>query len=41
MGSQPEFRLGNLHPAVQWAEEESEVDAKELAKVHNQYAYEY
>ncbi|XP_057769631.1 uncharacterized protein LOC130989623 [Salvia miltiorrhiza] len=33
VGSQPEFRLGSLHPAIQWAEEDSEIDAKELAKV--------
>ncbi|KAK6155024.1 hypothetical protein DH2020_009272 [Rehmannia glutinosa] len=33
VGSQPEFRLGNLHPAVQWAEEEHGIDAKELAKI--------
>lgn len=31
----PEFLLdGSLHPAVQWAEEEPEIDPKELAKVH-------
>ncbi|KAH6791963.1 hypothetical protein C2S52_002440 [Perilla frutescens var. hirtella] len=33
VGSQPDFRLGNLHPAVQWAEEEPEIDPRELAKV--------
>ncbi|XP_011098736.1 uncharacterized protein LOC105177319 [Sesamum indicum] len=33
VGSQPDFRLGNLHPAVQWAEEEPEIDPKELAKI--------
>ncbi|KAL1538773.1 hypothetical protein AAHA92_27477 [Salvia divinorum] len=32
VGSQPEFRLGSVHPLVQWAED-SEIDAKELAKV--------
>ncbi|XP_042023362.1 uncharacterized protein LOC121770663 isoform X1 [Salvia splendens] len=32
VGSQPEFRLGSVHPIVQWAED-SEIDAKELAKV--------
>ncbi|XP_073159090.1 uncharacterized protein [Henckelia pumila] len=33
VGSQPDFRLGNLHPAVQWAEEDPEIDPKELAKI--------
>ncbi|KAL6551603.1 hypothetical protein OROGR_007757 [Orobanche gracilis] len=33
MGIQPEFRLGNLHPAVQWAEEETATDPNELAKI--------
>ncbi|CAA2997186.1 heterogeneous nuclear ribonucleo Q-like [Olea europaea subsp. europaea] len=34
VGSQSDFRLGGkLHPAVQWAEEECEVDPTELAKV--------
>ncbi|KAI3452229.1 hypothetical protein Pfo_008894 [Paulownia fortunei] len=33
VGSQPDFRLGNLHPAVQWAEEEPEIDPKELSKI--------
>ncbi|XP_047961022.1 uncharacterized protein LOC125205889 isoform X2 [Salvia hispanica] len=32
VGSQPEFRLGSVHPIVQWAED-AEIDAKELAKV--------
>lgn len=34
MASQPEFRLGNLHPAVQWAEERPEIDPAEHSKVH-------
>ncbi|KAL2523046.1 putative RNA-binding protein 46 [Forsythia ovata] len=34
VGSQSDFRLGGkLHPAVQWAEEECEVDQTELAKI--------
>lgn len=34
VGSQSDFRLGGkLHPSVQWAEEECEVDPTELAKV--------
>ncbi|KAL6526358.1 hypothetical protein OROMI_029998 [Orobanche minor] len=33
VGIQPEFRLGNLHPAVQWAEEETATDPNELAKI--------
>ncbi|KZV42767.1 hypothetical protein F511_07464 [Dorcoceras hygrometricum] len=33
VASQPDFRLGNLHPAVQWAEEDPEIDPKELAKI--------
>ncbi|GFQ07490.1 RNA-binding protein 47 [Phtheirospermum japonicum] len=33
VGIQPDFRLGNLHPAVQWAEEETTVDPNELAKI--------
>ncbi|CAK9186022.1 unnamed protein product [Ilex paraguariensis] len=34
VGSRPDFLLGgNLHPVVQWAEEELETDPKELAKV--------
>ncbi|KAL3629438.1 hypothetical protein CASFOL_026660 [Castilleja foliolosa] len=33
VGIQPEFRLGNLHPAVQWAEEETTIDPEELAKI--------
>ncbi|CAH9067692.1 unnamed protein product [Cuscuta europaea] len=32
-GSNTEFLLGNLHPAIQWAEDESEIDKKELAKI--------
>ncbi|GER45311.1 heterogeneous nuclear ribonucleoprotein A1 [Striga asiatica] len=31
--SQPDFRLGNLHPDVQWAEEENEIDPNEHAKI--------
>ncbi|KAL8471708.1 hypothetical protein ACS0TY_028455 [Phlomoides rotata] len=33
VGSQPDFRLGSLHPAVQWAEEEPEIDPEEHAKI--------
>ncbi|KAL8044176.1 hypothetical protein ABFS82_08G029800 [Erythranthe guttata] len=33
VGSQPDFRLGNLHPAVQWAEEGHEKNPSELAKI--------
>ncbi|XP_051118806.1 uncharacterized protein LOC127243013 [Andrographis paniculata] len=33
VGSQPEFRLGNLHPSVQWAEHDPETDPREHAKV--------
>ncbi|CAA0828376.1 RNA-binding (RRM/RBD/RNP motifs) family protein [Striga hermonthica] len=33
VGCQPDFRLGNLHPVVQWAEEEREIDPNELAKI--------
>lgn len=33
-GSRPEFVLGgNLHPSVEWAEEDAEIDPKELAKI--------
>ncbi|XP_042020907.1 uncharacterized protein LOC121768452 [Salvia splendens] len=32
VGSQPEFRLGSVHPIVLWAED-AEIDAKELDKV--------
>ncbi|XP_073286430.1 heterogeneous nuclear ribonucleoprotein Q-like [Primulina huaijiensis] len=39
VGSQPDFRLGNLHPAVQWAEEDPEIDPKELAKVMTYSGY--
>ncbi|KAG8384630.1 hypothetical protein BUALT_Bualt04G0137900 [Buddleja alternifolia] len=33
VGSQPDFRLGSLHPAVQWAEEQADTDPEELAKI--------
>ncbi|XP_019157121.1 PREDICTED: polyadenylate-binding protein, cytoplasmic and nuclear-like isoform X2 [Ipomoea nil] len=33
LGTSSEFLLGNLHPAIQWAEEEQEIDQKELAKI--------
>ncbi|XP_015064509.1 uncharacterized protein LOC107009680 isoform X1 [Solanum pennellii] len=34
VGSQSDFLIGgNLHPSVQWAEEESEVDPNELAQI--------
>lgn len=34
MGSKPDFVIGgNLHPTVQWAEEEAEVDPTVLAKI--------
>ncbi|KAK4712384.1 hypothetical protein R3W88_006897 [Solanum pinnatisectum] len=34
VGSQSDFLIGgNLHPSVQWAEEESEVDPTELAQI--------
>ncbi|CAA0820281.1 RNA-binding (RRM/RBD/RNP motifs) family protein [Striga hermonthica] len=31
--SQPDFRLGNLHPDVQWAEKENEIDPNEHDKI--------
>nr|GMD01066.1 polyadenylate-binding protein, cytoplasmic and nuclear-like isoform X2 [Ipomoea batatas] len=33
LGTSSEFLLGNLHPAIQWAEEEPEIDQKEIAKI--------
>lgn len=33
VGAQPEFRLGHLHPVVQWAEQDIETDPQELAKI--------
>ncbi|CAI9109825.1 OLC1v1009731C1 [Oldenlandia corymbosa var. corymbosa] len=33
VGSKPEFLLGNLHPAVQWVEEQPEIDPAVLSKI--------
>ncbi|KAL8478466.1 hypothetical protein ACS0TY_030383 [Phlomoides rotata] len=33
VGSQPNFHFGSLHTAVQWAEEEPEIDPQEHAKI--------